>query len=70
MTVLRKNAGYKTARDAAKALQVCCGTIYSMERNDKHSRKPSLMLARKITKVYNCSFDEIFLPYTTTISCN
>lgn len=70
MTVLRKKAGYNSAHDAAKAIGCCYGTIYAIESTGKHCRKPSPMLANKITKVYNCTFEEIFLPYLPTDSCN
>ena len=66
LAVLRKNAGYKSAKAAALRIGCSWKTIYALENG---FRKPSPELAAKITKIYHCTFDDIFLPYDTTKSC-
>ena len=64
---LRQKAGYKTVREVAPLLDVTDSMIYQIEEGYK---KPSIELGIKISKLYNCSLDDIFLPTITTNSDN
>ena len=57
---LRRLAGFKTAKEAAKKLEISLSMLYHAEEG---INKPSIKLAAKMTDVYACSFDQIFLPY-------
>ena len=57
---LRKNAGIKTSKEAAKFLNISDNMMYQMERGVK---RPSPKLAIAISKVFNCTLEDIFLPY-------
>lgn len=65
ITLLRKMAGYKTVKDASKALGISTGMLYQVEQDIK---KPSIKLALKIMELYECSLEDIFLPVNTTYS--
>lgn len=65
LTILRKNAGYKTAKKVSEILNISTGMIYQMEEGIK---KPSIDLALKMTKLYNCKLEDIFLTKNTTNS--
>lgn len=65
ITKLRKKAGFKTAKKAAKALKISDGMMYQMESNYK---KPGAKLALKMTDLFNCTLEDIFLPFITTNS--
>jgi putative transcriptional regulator len=67
LTALRKKAGFKSAENAAKSLECSAMMIYAIEQG---LRKPSPDLAIKMANLFNCSLDEIFLPFYTTISNN
>lgn len=66
ITKLRKNAGFKTAKIAAKALNISDGMMYQMEGGHK---KPSPELAIKMSSLFKCTLEDIFLPFNTTNSC-
>ncbi|WP_129596675.1 helix-turn-helix transcriptional regulator [Anaerophilus nitritogenes] len=63
LTMLRKKAGFKTAKEAAKSLSISMGMVYQMEQNIK---QPSPKLAIKMAKSYKCTLEDIFLPLNTT----
>ncbi|WP_422447867.1 helix-turn-helix transcriptional regulator [Thermoanaerobacterium sp. DL9XJH110] len=65
ITKLRKNAGFKTAKIAAKALGISSGMMYQMEGGHK---KPSPELAIKMSSLFKCTLEDIFLPFNTTNS--
>jgi len=65
ITELRKNAGFKTAKIAAKALGISDGMMYQMESGHK---KPSPELAIKMSNLFECTLEDIFLPFNTTNS--
>ena len=67
ITDLRKKAGFKTAKDAAKALKISNGMTYQVEGGYK---KPGSTLGVKMSKLFKCTMEEIFLPYNTTNSYN
>lgn len=66
ITKLRKDAGYETAKEAATKLNISDGMMYQMEGNYK---RPGINLAIKMSNLFNCSLEEIFLPFTATNSC-
>lgn len=65
ITDLRKKAGIKTAKKAAKTLGISAGMMYQMEGGYK---KPGPGLALKMANLFNCTLEEIFLPFITTNS--
>jgi putative transcriptional regulator len=65
LTDLRKKAGYKTAKEVSKKLNISTGMVYQMEGGYK---KPSIELALKMVELYKCSLEDIFLPLNTTDS--
>lgn len=67
ITNLRKKAGFKTAKDAAKALKISNGMMYQVEGGYK---KPGSLLGMKMSTLFKCTMEEIFLPYNTTNSYN
>ena len=67
ITELRKKAGFKTAKEIAKILQISSGMVYQMEENIK---QPSPKLAIKMTNIFKCHLEDIFLTPATTDSCN
>jgi len=67
ITELRKNAGFKTAKIAAKALGISDGMMYQMESGHK---KPSPELAIKMSNLFECTLEDIFLPFNTTLRKN
>lgn len=66
ITTLRKKAGFDTAKEAAKALNISNGMMYQMEGGYK---TPGSQLAIKMSKQFNCTLEDIFLPFNTTKSC-
>lgn len=58
LTELRKKAGFKTVKETSKLLQISNGMLYQMEEGLK---KPGINLAIKISKLYSCSLEDIFL---------
>lgn len=66
VTALRKNAGYKTVKEAAEKLEISNGMLFQVEEDLK---KPSPKLGIKMSKLFNCTLDDIFLPYDTTNGC-
>jgi len=68
ITKLRKEAGIKTAKKAAKILGVSSCMMYYMEAavDKKHHRKPSSALGEKMARLFDCSLDDIFLPFFVT----
>lgn len=62
---LRRNAGIKTAKEAAIKLGISAGMVYQMEQGIK---KPSPKTAFKMSDLYKCTLEDIFLPYNTTNS--
>lgn len=67
ITNLRKNAGFETAKSAAKRLDISDSMMYQMEGGYK---QPSPSLGLKMTKIFNCTLEDIFLPFNTTNSDN
>ena len=67
LTELRKNAGFKTAKETAEYLEISEGMVYQMEEGYK---RPSSKLAIKMAELFNCSLEDIFLPFDTTNSDN
>lgn len=65
ITTLRQKAGINTAEKASRLLEISRGMMYQVEEGYK---KPSLNLGIKMTKVFGCTLDAIFLPYDTTNS--
>lgn len=65
ITKLRKKAGFDTAKDAAEILEISNSMMYQMEGGYK---KPSPQLAIKMSKQFNCTLEDIFLPSNTTNS--
>lgn len=63
ITDLRKKAGFNTARDAAKGLKISDSMMYQMEGGYK---QPSPSLGLKMAELFNCTLEEIFLPFNTT----
>lgn len=61
---LRKEAGYKTANEVCEILNVSISTIRKIEAS---YRKPSLKLAHKLAKTFNCSIEDIVSPYQFTM---
>ena len=62
---IRKKAGYMSAKEAAMELKCSMSMLYYIETG---RRKPSHKLASKMVKIFKCSYDDIFLPFITTIS--
>lgn len=65
ITKLREQAGIKTAKKAAEKLNISAGMMYQVEEGIK---KPGSLLAVKMTGLFNCTLEDIFLPYITTNS--
>lgn len=65
ITELRKKAGYKTLTSCAKDLDI---TITMLSEVENNNRIPSPYLARRMVEKFNCTFDDIFLPYKFTRS--
>lgn len=61
---LRMNAGFKTAKLAAEALEISISMMKKMEIGIK---KPSIELGFKMEQVFNCNLYDIFLPYKSQI---
>lgn len=64
---LRISAGIKTAKEAAFKLKISPGMMYQMEEDLK---KPGLSLAIKMSELFKCRMEDIFLPFVTTNSDN
>lgn len=62
---LRIGAGMKTAKEAASVLKISTGMMYQIELGVK---KPGILLAIKMAQLFNCTLEDIFLPYFTTNS--
>jgi len=65
ITQLRTKAGIKTAKEASEKLKISAGMMYQVEEGVK---RPSPTLAIKMSKLFNCTLDNIFLPYDVTNS--
>ncbi|AJA42555.1 helix-turn-helix transcriptional regulator (endogenous virus) [Clostridium phage phiCTC2B] len=65
ITNLRKKAGFDTAKEAAKSLDISNSMMYQMEGGYK---KPSPQLAIKMSKQFDCTLEDIFLLFNTTNS--
>ncbi|WP_042683148.1 helix-turn-helix transcriptional regulator [Anaerosalibacter massiliensis] len=65
ITRLRKKSGFETAKEAAKKLKISDSMMYQMEGGYK---QPSSNLGIKMAEVFNCTLEEIFLPFNTTNS--
>ena len=63
ITDLRKRAGFKTATEAAEKLNISPSMMYQMEGGYK---RPSPDLGVKMAEIFNCTLEEIFLPFVTT----
>lgn len=67
ITKLRIEAGFKTARAAAKQLNISDSMMYQMEGGYK---QPSPRLGLDIARKFNCTLEDIFLPFITTSGDN
>lgn len=65
ITKLRKKSKYKTVASVSKALNISKSMIYQMEGGYK---KPSVGLGIEMAKIFDCTLEEIFLPFNTTKS--
>lgn len=65
ITILRRKAGFNTAIEAAKSLNISNSMMYQLEGGHK---KPGSELAFKMSNKFNCSMEDILLPYITTNS--
>lgn len=65
ITILRKKAGFNTAREAAESLDISNSMMYQLEGGYK---KPGSKLAFEMSNKFNCSMEDIILPYITTNS--
>ncbi|ACA45005.1 transcriptional regulator [Clostridium botulinum] len=65
ITELRKNAGFNTVKNVTSKLEISDSMMYQIEGGYK---KPSPNLAIKMSKLFNCTMEDIFLPYGTTNS--
>lgn len=65
ITKLRLLSGIKTAKEAATRLSISSGMMYQVEEGIK---KPGSLLATNMACLFNCSLDEIFLPFFITKS--
>ena len=63
ITDLRKRAGFKTATEAAEKLNISPSMMYQMEGGYK---RPSPDLGVKMADLFNCTLEDIFLPFVTT----
>lgn len=63
MIDLRTSAGFKTLTDVADVTGISVSMLSMVESGE---RIPSPESAPKLMKVYNCSYDDIFLPYDFT----
>jgi putative transcriptional regulator len=65
LKILRLKAKIKYAKTAARKLGISYSMMTQMEQGIK---RPSSDLAVEIAKLYNCSLEDIFLPYNSTDS--
>ncbi len=65
ITKLRQDSGIDTAKEAATKLNISNSMMYQIEGGHK---KPSPRLGIKMTRLFNCTLEDIFLPYNTTDS--
>lgn len=65
ITELRKKSGFKTAKAAAEKLKISHSMMYQIEEGHK---QPSASLGIKMAKLFNCTLEDIFLPFNTTNS--
>lgn len=59
LTTLRKRAGM-SFEDAIKKIGLSKSMLYHLEAG---SKRPGSETAKKISKAYGCTFDEIYAPY-------
>jgi putative transcriptional regulator len=64
ITELRKKSGLETAKEAADKLKISDSMMYQMEGGYK---QPSPSLGIKMAELFNCTLEDIFLPFNTTI---
>ncbi|HAE91683.1 MAG TPA: transcriptional regulator [Tissierella sp.] len=65
ITELRKKSGYITVKKAAEKLEISDSMMYQVEGGYK---QPSPSLGIRMAEVFNCTLEEIFLPFNTTDS--
>lgn len=65
ITELRKKSGFKTAKEVAKKLEISDSMMYQVEGGYK---KPSPSLGIKMAEIFDCTLEDIFLPFNTTNS--
>lgn len=63
ITELRKKSGFETAKEAAEYLGISDSMMYQMEGGYK---QPSPSLGIRMTKIFECTLEDIFLPFDTT----
>ena len=65
ITQLRLKAKIETAKEAALRLGISSGMMYQMEEDIK---RPGSILAIRMTELFGCKLEDIFLPFNTTES--
>lgn len=65
ITKLRKKAGFNTVSEVTSLLNISDSMLYQIEGGWK---KPGCDLALRMSKLFNCTMEDIFLPYNTTNS--
>lgn len=65
ITELRKKAGFNTVKEVTAKLQISDSMMYQIEGGYK---KPSSDLAIQMSRLFNCTMEDIFLPCNTTNS--
>jgi putative transcriptional regulator len=65
ITQLRKKSGFRYVSEAAQEIGISKSMLYQTESSYK---RPSSILGIKMSQACQCSLDEIFLPFKTTIS--
>ncbi|WP_242866718.1 helix-turn-helix transcriptional regulator [Abyssisolibacter fermentans] len=67
ITKLRKKAGFYNVKQAALKLKISTSMLYQIESGYK---RPSASLGMRMSYLFNCTLEDIFLPYNTTHSGN
>ncbi|EKX80480.1 hypothetical protein CFSAN001628_006714 [Clostridium botulinum CFSAN001628] len=67
ITELRKNAGFNTVKNVTSKLEISDSMMYQIEGGYK---KPSPNLAIKMSKLFNCTMEDIFYHMVQLIVIN
>lgn len=65
LKILRQNAGYQTAKEAADALNISLSMLQKIEIGE---RCPSTRLVQQMSITYKCQIEEIFFALRCTES--